>query len=68
MNTINNKVLHNTIQDWCARNAHMLESLSPIDIVIAWEEYRSRTQPMAYDEAKAIMDEHQRQIDNDTFD
>jgi hypothetical protein len=28
---------------WCDQNAHMLEVLSPIDIVTAWEEYRQRT-------------------------
>jgi len=29
---------------WCAKNAHMLEILSPIDVVIAWEEFRVRSQ------------------------
>lgn len=29
-------------RDWCKRNAHMLEVLSPLDIVRAWEEHCAR--------------------------
>jgi len=32
------------IRTWCSSNAHMLEVLAPLDIVIAWEEYRTRSQ------------------------
>lgn len=28
--------------EWCAENAHMLEHIDPLDIVEAWEEYRTR--------------------------
>jgi hypothetical protein len=31
-----------TPQEWCADNGHMLDALSPADIVEAWEEYRQR--------------------------
>jgi hypothetical protein len=31
------------ISRWCEKNLHMLEVLSPLDIVTAWEEFRVRS-------------------------
>lgn len=31
-----------SIRWWCLKNMHMLGALSPIDIVLAWEEHRTR--------------------------
>lgn len=56
-------------QKWCEQHDHMLECLSPIDIVNAWEEYRAREHPaMTLEQAKAIVKEHERQVRLDTFD
>lgn len=31
------------IKAWCEKNAHMLEALSALDTLVAWEEHRKRS-------------------------